>query len=145
METRDQKYYQHLLNNFFELYVLKLNKKKVLRYWPIIKIQAGYFLSLQNDNKINQQKLKNKLEFIKQKISFSDLKYLIITFCKLLQNQFKNKNKLKNKVLLFGFSEHYYKQNDQFVNLYLSPFKTELLNRKICFEELLISNTENNS
>lgn len=124
-----------------ENYLIK-NSKHLFTEFPIVRIHLGYFLSVLKHNKIEKEKLTKDLSYKKPVFKTLFLFRLINLKCKLMVLKTHNKNLLKNKVLIFGFLEHYYKQTDNIKsNLYLSPIKQSLTDIHTMYEELLVSNT----
>jgi len=140
LENTSPKQYLALFDKFLDFYNSSSKRNNVHNFWPVARIQSCYFLFLYSDNKIDVTVLKNKLKFDKLRIKISDLLNLFKTAIKFLISRQKCINALKGKVLLVGFAEHYYNQNNEKVNLYLSPIKYELKNKNILFEELLLNN-----
>lgn len=142
MQSKERKYYLDLLNNFFTSFILKSSSNKNFKYWPVLKIQSGYFLFLYSDNKIAPNSIINKIHFVKQKISLFDIKNIFTCSYRIFKLSIKYSRRLKNKVLLFGFSEHYYEQNNELVNLYLSPLEKIFKKNNISYDKLLFSNNQ---
>ncbi|MBI3519733.1 MAG: hypothetical protein HY062_10300 [Bacteroidetes bacterium] len=126
------------LLNELENYLLKNSKLKYVNY-PLFRAQLGYYLNLLETNKIlpnsSSPKIAYPIPIFNYRSLFQLLKLKVILFFL----KINHKNLLKNKVLIYGFKAHYYKQkNGEEINLYLSPIKKELLKNGCGFEELLI-------
>ena len=126
--------------NELETFLYNTNKK-FIEDFPIVRIQIAYFLGLVDMEKINHKNISKEIIFKKLPFNFQSFIQLVKLYLKLGVLRVRSNNLLKNKALVFGFSEHYKKQNNgESVNLYLSPVKSELKKLEIEFEELLISN-----
>src|SRR6478609_5304213 len=106
--------------------------------WPLFKIQIAYLITLVYEDKLNPTE--SKLEYKKPGFQASDAFTIALGFLRNIKSKVTYKDKLKNKVLVFGFKEHFYKSHDQDVNLYTTPFKTELDKQGIPSADLIISN-----
>jgi hypothetical protein len=104
---------------------------------PLIRVQLGYFFHLLNYNKLRPETLAKESVYPRHSLKISTLKGSVKWRIKLPGVKKRYGNMLNDKILLFGFSEHYYGSN---ANLYLSPFKSELIKKNVLHEELLISN-----
>jgi hypothetical protein len=115
-------------------------KNNLIFDFPIIRIQLAFFLGKFNGNKYDVSKISKDISYKKLPFNLGSFGELFKLRVQLIFLCLYNRNLLKNKVLLFGFSEHYYKQEGGIeFNLYLSPFKSELEKMGIEFEELLLS------
>jgi hypothetical protein len=121
-----------------ELFLLK-KSPALIKYFPIIRIQLSYFLTLIRANKFEAKNISTKIYYTKHTFTFSDFVALVRIWFVLFRLKILNKNLLKNKVLLFGFAHHYYGQENTKSNLYISTFKQELITKKIEHQEYFYS------
>ena len=129
-----------LLDKMFLKLSPKFSYLNNINSWPLFKIQIGYNLIFEGQDKVKQNSKETSLSLIKIDIKLSDIYKLIRGFYKSKILALKFSNKFKNQVFLFGFKEHYYKEGGKQVNLYLTPFKVELKKKRVEYCELLISN-----
>lgn len=133
-----------LLDEFYDLNSFKINVGGGIFFWPIARIQAGYFFFLFSDNKVDLRNIKNESALIVNKVRFLDIFNLFKFYFKSLKFKFRLRNSLTGKILLVGFIDHYYKYNDSIESLYISPIKIELQKSNIAHDEFLMSNNSSN-
>ncbi len=137
-----RKQYLELFDEFYEYYNNSEKKNDIKSFWPITRIQCCYFLFLEADGKIDKSKANKVLKNNYSKPVFNDLKKIVRLYLKIQYLKNIYNGVLKNKVLLFGFLEHYDTYNNEKTNLYLTPLINELNKNKISYESFLISNCQ---
>ncbi len=134
-------YYDNELFDRLEQYVAK-QKDDLIYDFPLLRIQLAFFLGKFQGNKFDVNAIFNEVKYKRLPFNFGSFARLVKLRILLVMLNLYNRKLLKNKVLLFGYTSHYNRQEDGTeLNLYLSPLKDELRSIKIEFEELLMQRT----
>jgi hypothetical protein len=130
----------NLLDEMYYTISSKFKGKK--DFWPSSRIETGYVLYFIIADKISSDAKKRKLIYKKTNYTFSDFRFLLKQKINIYRLKKKFVNGLKGQVLLFGYTDNYYNNNNQFINSYLSPFKIELDKKLIKNHEFLFTNKQ---
>lgn len=131
------------INMLDEMYYAISSKFKGKKdFWPSSRIETGYVLYFIIVDKISSEAKKRKLIYKKTNYKFIDFRFLVKQRIEINNLEKKYAGRLKNQVLLFGYTDHYYKYNNEFFNSYLSPFKIELDKKLIKNHEFLFTNKQ---
>lgn len=124
-----------------EEYLVK-QKDFDFKYFPVVRIQIGYYLHLLKYDKLQLEKLNHTVSFKIEKFKIKNFFTLLCLWFIILTLKIYNRNLLKGKVLLVGYAKHYYTNNNKPYNLYISPIKQELSKTKIKYEEFQLNHIQ---